>query len=52
NVLRIDPHTIRFIGKGQIVDINSKHLLEYDDDLYESAETIPYSLQNYCSNDE
>jgi hypothetical protein len=73
HILRIDSDAIHLISKGEILDIDSKNLLEYgitskearpqdpfqleytlklDDGSYENAEIIPYSSQNYPSNDE
>jgi len=67
NILAIDPHTIRLKSKGQILDTDTKNLLEYgittkqarpqdpfqlDDGSYENDEIIPYSVQNNPSNDE
>jgi hypothetical protein len=45
NILRIDPDTIRLTIKGQILDIDSKHLLEYGITTKEARPQNPIQLE-------
>ena len=45
NILKINPEIIRLIAKGQILDIDSKHLLEYGITTKESRPQTPFQLE-------
>jgi hypothetical protein len=45
NILQLDPDTIRLTTKGQILDIDSKHLLEYGITTREARPQTPCQLE-------
>jgi len=44
-ILKINPDTIRLSSKGQIFDIDSKHLLEYGITTKEARPQTPFQLE-------
>jgi hypothetical protein len=45
HILETDPDTIRLTAKGQILDIESKHLLEYGITTEEAQPQNPFQLE-------
>jgi hypothetical protein len=45
NILKIHPETIRLSSKGQVLDIDSKHLLEYGVTTKEARPQSPFQLE-------
>jgi len=45
NILKIKPEIIRLSSKGQILDIDSKHLLEYGISTKEARPQTPFQLE-------
>jgi hypothetical protein len=45
NILQIDPDAIRLTSKGQILDIDTKHLLEYGITSKEAQPQNPIQLE-------
>jgi hypothetical protein len=45
NILKINPGIIRISSKGQILDIDSKHLLEYGITTREARPQTPFQLE-------
>jgi hypothetical protein len=45
NILKIKPEIIRLSSKGQILDIDSKHLLEYGITTKEARPQTPFQLE-------
>jgi hypothetical protein len=45
NILQINPDAIRLILKGQILDIDTKHLLEYGITSKEAQPQSPFQLE-------
>jgi hypothetical protein len=45
NILKISPEIIRLSSKGQVLDIDSKHLLEYGVTTKEARPQTPFQLE-------
>jgi hypothetical protein len=45
NILKINPEIIRLISKGQILDIDGKHLLEFGITTKDSRPQTPFQLE-------
>jgi len=45
NILQINPDAIRLISKGQILDVDTKHLLEYGITTKEAVPQNPFQLE-------
>jgi hypothetical protein len=45
NILKVNPEIIRLTSKGQILDIDSKHLLEYGITTKDARPQTPFQLE-------